>query len=121
MDKLFDLPEAMEREHRIASAKTGTKWGGIKSKKARDKCRSMLPWACRKCGGEIPAGAPEASWQAGHREDRMDGGNEDGIEPEHSHCNMSAGGKRGAAITNGQKLQQVNQVPIDRENEPQWW
>ena len=118
MDKLFDLPEAQEREVRIA----GAKWGGQRSTRARKICRAMLPHACRKCGEVINRDDPESSWDAGHREDRADGGTDDGIEPEHAHCNRSAGGKRGAAVTNGMKQQAPGAtVPQDREREPQWW
>ena len=114
-DSLFDIPEAEAREARVVQAK----WGGRRSTEARAKCRAMLPHACRKCGGEILPTDPESSWHAGNRDDRVAGGSDDGIEPEHARCNTSAGGKIGAAITNSQRPQAKTHV--DRERAPQWW
>lgn len=115
---LFEIPEAEARESRVVAAK----WGGRASTKARARCRAMLPWACRKCGGEILPTDPESSWHAGHREgnEHRDGGNEDGIEPEHARCNTSAGGRVGAAITNSQRAT-ASKTHIERERTPQWW
>ena len=115
-DSLFEIPESEARESRIVRAK----WGGRKSTEARAKCRLMLPHACRKCGGMITAEDPESSWHAGHREDRVAGGTEDGIEPEHARCNTSAGGKIGAAMTNAQRTTK-QAAHITRERTPQWW
>jgi hypothetical protein len=114
-DSLFEIPGAEARESRVVAAK----WGGRTATRARARCRAMLPWVCRKCGGEILPTDPESSWHAGHREDRVAGGTEDGIEPEHAHCNTSAGGRIGAAMTNAQRGKQP--MHIEREVTPQWW
>jgi hypothetical protein len=117
-DSLFEIPGADARESRIVAAK----WGGSKSKQARAKCRAMLPWACRHCGGMISPDDPETSWDAGHREgnENRAGGSTDGMEPEHSRCNRSEGGKVGAAITNSQRRPAPG-ATIQRERTPQWW
>lgn len=117
-DSLFDIAGADARESRISAAK----WGGSKSKQARAKCRMMLPHPCRHCGGPILPTDPESSWDAGHRQgnENREGGTTDGIEPEHSRCNRSQGGKVGAAITNSRR-QPVQTAEIQRERVPQWW
>lgn len=95
------------------------KWGGGASRKARAVCRAMLPWACKGCGGMITAETPESEWHAGHREDRGQGGADqiNNYEPEHARCNTSAGGKLGAAITNGRKVS----VDWARERVIKWY
>ncbi len=111
--KLFDVEPVDPREQRTATRK----WGGRRSTAARAKCRAMLPWACRKCGGIISPDDPESSWDAGHAEDRAAGGSDLGIEPEHAHCNRSAGGKVGAAIVNARHRPQQ----VERARVAQWW
>jgi hypothetical protein len=44
--------------------------------------------------------APGSEWDLGHTPDRTRW-----TGPEHSTCNRSEGGKRGAAVTNGQRVQ----------------
>lgn len=110
---LFDLPPGHEREKRS----TTKKWGGSASAKARARCRAMLPHPCRKCGGIITPEDPESSWDAGHETDRAAGGGHAGIEPEHSKCNRSAGGKAGAAITNSKWAKPT----MERVQVAQWW
>lgn len=116
---LFDMyqPEALHRPRR-------KRWGGAKSTKARAQVRRMLPAPCQRCGGIITPEDDESTWQAGHIVDRMDtealGLPEAGVAPEHSKCNGSAGGKRGAQITNAKHHSQAN-VPAHRDKEPQWW
>lgn len=111
---LFDLyqgePQAPKRK----------RWGGAQSTKARAKCRSMLPAPCWRCGRLLTREMPETEWQAGHTTDRADGGNDGDVMPECTSCNLSAGGRRGAAMTN-QRHQQAQAGPIHRDKEPQWW
>ena len=99
-------------------------WGGNKSRKARAAIRAMLPMPCWRCGGIITPDDPESSWQAGHIEDRAfteaNGLPDAETTAEHTQCNLSAGGKRGAAITN-QKYQQPATPITYRDHEPQWW
>jgi hypothetical protein len=95
------------------------KWGGRASTNARKIVRAMLPAACWRCGGMITLEDPESSWHAGHIEDRGQGGQDSASNyaPEHSRCNTSAGGKLGAAITNGTKVA----VDWTRERTLKWW
>jgi len=117
-DALFDM-EPLERPGRGQAAAGKKKWGGRDSTKARAHCRTLLPAACPSCGGMITAEDPEDTWHAGHLEDRGQGGSDSlgNIVPEHARCNTSAGGKLGAAITNG------NKVAVDwvRERTLKWW
>lgn len=87
-------------------AETNAKWGGRRAMNARAHWRQrfaaeggVLP--CRRCGRPIIDGLHP--WDVGHIVDRWAGGG-DGLTntwPEHSSCNRKAGGKRGAAVTNG--------------------
>lgn len=85
-------------------------WSGRTVTRARARWRPVV-WAgdavCWRCGRVIvpdPSRRDEG-WQVGHVVDRMDGGEHgpSNQAPEHSHCNMRAGGKRGAAITNARR------------------
>lgn len=84
-----------------------TKWGGRKVTKARDTVRAMLPAPCwRGCGKVITRDWPEKDWHAGHVNGRAEGGpdNVTNYLPECRWCNLSEGGKVGAAITNGKRV-----------------
>jgi hypothetical protein len=114
---LFDM-EPLERPAK--PERTGKhKWGGRASHNARKIVRAMLPAGCYRCGGIITLEDPESSWHAGHIEDRGQGGEDkaSNYAPEHAHCNTSAGGKLGAAITNGAKVA----VDWTRERTLKWW
>lgn len=65
---------------------------------ARAKINAGNP--CRRCGNPIIDVTDEASWHAGHVTDEALGGSHDpeNIEPEHTNCNLSAGGKLGQAM-----------------------
>lgn len=112
---MFDMqpvrPPASDRPAR-------KKWGGRESTNARAACRRMFPFACLKCGGIIDDSTPEKDWHAGHLEDRMDHTGNQQTVPEHAWCNTSAGGKRGAQITNGSKVTVTENV---RERTLKWW
>ena len=117
-EALFDM-EPLVKPAR-PKAGTGRRWGGNDSRKARAICRAMLPHPCRRCGGVITAEDPEASWHAGHIEDHATGGNDkdaSNFAPEHAKCNMSAGGKLGARVTNSHKVEQ----DWSRERTLRWW
>jgi len=62
---------------------------------------------------------PDSAWHAGHLEDRGQGGSDSSSNyaPECSGCNTSAGGKLGAAITNGTKVS----VAYTKEVLKKWW
>lgn len=89
---------------------SGKGWGGATVRKARAYWRTIVEAGeaiCWRCGRPIVPDPTKRDhgWQVGHLIDRMDGG-EHGPEnqaPEHSLCNLSAGGKRGGAITAARK------------------
>lgn len=77
-------------------------WSGHLSRKERAKhAPSVKAGAavCCRCGRPI---LPGQAWQADHWPIPLEfGGTE--THPAHAHCNTSAGGKRGAAITNAKR------------------
>lgn len=105
-----DVPPEPERPAR-------KRWGGRDSEKARAIVRRMLPGACWRCGRPLDV---DDKWHAGHVQDRMDGGQDspDNLAPECEPCNLSAGGKRGAAITNGPATERRVQL---QERTVKWW
>ena len=121
-ETLFDLggAESVAKPRR-------KRWGGNRSTEARKRVRAMLPAPCRSCGGIISPDDPESTWHAGHDQDRVEtealGLPEADVFPEHATCNTSAGGRVGAAMTNGAKHgTPTTQVSHEqREREPQWW
>lgn len=112
MDALFDM-EPVQR----SPAQPKKKWGGHDSTKARAIVRRMLPAQCTRCPGVV---TDEMEWHADHIQDRHGGGGNEpsNLGPCHAKCNTSAGGKIGAAITNGTK---VAPATITRERRPRWW
>ena len=110
--ELFHI-EGLPRSH--ASPKK--RWGGHASTKARAHVRRMLPAPCNRCGDLV---TDEMEWHADHVMERGQGGTDspDNYLPAHAHCNTSAGGRIGAAITNGTR---VTPAPVTRERRPRWW
>lgn len=77
------------------------KWNGNAVRKHRAYWRPLLPQPCCRCGLPVFANpsAKGEGWQVDHWPiPREFGGTE--TRPAHAHCNLSAGGKRGAQITN---------------------
>ena len=111
-EALFDM-EPVQR----SPAAPKKRWGGHASTKARARVRAMLPAPCSRCGGLV---TDEMDWHADHIQERAQGGADspDNYAPAHAHCNTSAGGRIGAAITNGTR---VTPAPITRERRPRWW
>lgn len=63
----------------------------------RDLAAGRPPWTCARC--EQPM-TPEQDLQHGHSRDRVTNPGLRADRLEHAHCNLSAGGRLGAAITN---------------------
>ena len=82
-------------------------WSGDKVRKARAFWLPQLPVPCAKCGKPVTHDSTKRAggWNVGHVHDRWAGGSDDiaNTWPEHDRCNMSAGGKVGAAMTNRHK------------------
>ena len=80
------------------------KWAGRKVQEARDYWMKRLPVPCAKCGRPVlhDPSKRAGGWNVGHQIDRWMGGPDElsNTWPEHAHCNMSAGGRVGAAMTN---------------------
>lgn len=79
------------------------KWSGRVVTRARAYWAVRLPLPCRRCGKPV---TKDQRWQVGHIVDRADRGAVADIAnqwPEHGKCNESAGGRRGAAITNARR------------------
>lgn len=74
-------------------------WSGSKVRKARAYWRARLPVPCCRCGRPVTVAM---RWQVDHWPiSREQGGTE--TWPAHATCNLSAGGKRGAEITNARR------------------
>jgi hypothetical protein len=110
-EALFEM-EPVQR----SPASPKKRWGGHASTKAMAAVRRMLPAACSRCGGLV---TDEMDWHADHLTERAQGGTDspDNYGPAHAHCNTSAGGKIGAAITNGVRVQ----PGVTRVRRPSWW
>ena len=88
-------------------------WSGRKVTTARRQWAARLPVPCRRCS--LPVLSSQA-WHVGHIVDRALGGTDDvGNQwPEHAACNLSAGGKVGAAITNARRPTVTERVESER-------
>lgn len=90
-------------------------WSGRAVTTARNHWHQRLPLPCYRCHRPV---TPEQNWHVEHIIDRALGGPH-GVENQwvsHAHCNTSAGGKRGAAITNAtrqpQKTARIETRPL---------
>lgn len=89
-----------------------TKWNGSDVRRERAQWRKRLPLPCCRCGWLIVEDPSQKSggWQVDHYPiSRELGGTQ--TWPAHSRCNMSAGGKRGAEITNAKRSGRVVKRP----------
>lgn len=81
---------------------------------ARAHWRARLPLPCFRCGQAV---LPEHAWHVEHVLDRHLGGSL-GVENQwvsHAQCNMSAGGRIGAALTNSKRPSAVARAESERE------
>lgn len=94
----------------------GRRWGGSDSRKAREYVATLLPAPCYRCGKPVTA---DMEWHADHVQEAAYGGadSNENYAPAHARCNTSAGGKLGAAITNGYR----NENATTREVTVKWW
>jgi hypothetical protein len=83
-----------------------TAWSGHLATRARAYWAPLVEAGeahCRRCGHLITPNpnARDRGWHVGHVIDRALGGTDtlDNTWPEHSRCNLSAGGKLGVALT----------------------
>ena len=83
------------------------RWGGSTARTARAYWRARLQaeggLPCWRCGAMLTTAS---RWTVGHIEDRAAGGSVTDPTnqwPECARCNYSAGGRLGAAITNGKR------------------
>lgn len=78
-------------------------WSGSTVRKARAFWSARLPVPCCRCRKPV---LPEQAWHVDHWPvPRELGGTE--TWPAHAKCNMSAGGKRGAELTNARRVPEV--------------
>lgn len=72
--------------------------------KLRAQIKPQLPLPCIDCGNPV---FPEDDWQVGHRTPASVGGRPTTANtgPTHTRCNRKAGGKLGAAKTNGRRAE----------------
>lgn len=98
-----------------------TKWNGNESTKARKYWEPRLPVPCCRCGKPVVPieGLRGKGWQVDHWPvPREFGGTE--MWPAHADCNMSAGGKRGAEITNARRRERVEPTARIEPNPIRW-
>lgn len=87
----------------MARAKTAARGYGSDHQAERDRWEPKVRAGLVDCHAQIciettRAIAPGAEWDLGHTPDRTAW-----TGPEHPRCNRSEGGRRGAAVTNGQR------------------
>lgn len=89
---------------------SSSRWGGSASRRARAYWAPRLPVPCCRCGLPVVPDPSQSSdgWQPDHWPiPREFGGTE--TWPAHAHCNLSAGGKRGAEIVKAKRSQRIRQ------------
>lgn len=97
------------------------RWSGSASRSARALWQARIDaaggWVCCRCGRLVLPGVPSGKyWQPDHWPvPRELGGTE--TVPAHTRCNLSAGGKRGAAITNARRRPPAGRI----ETRPGRW
>lgn len=87
----------MSQQHRAAG------YNGTQQRSARARLQPLVESGgavCPRCGQPI---LPGEAWDAGHRVDLVDDLRSRAEHAEHRRCNRSAGGRRGAAITNARR------------------
>ena len=97
-------------------------WAGRTVTSARDYWRPRLPLPCWRCGRPVLPD-PESGWHVGHIVDRALGGAH-GLAnqwPEHKRCNLSAGGRAGAAKTNARRPVVAQRVERERDRGIRGW
>lgn len=106
----------IEPEAREDGGQPRKKWAGSIVTKARAIVGAMLPAPCWRCGRML---TKEDTWTVGHIEARGEDGEDraGNYAPECPGCNFRDGGKRGAAITNGRRIEAVN---IERVRRITW-
>lgn len=102
----------------------GKRWGGRAVMKLREQLGATLPANCWRCGRTVNPGDP---WHVGHIQDRADGGQADArlvtladVAVECAPCNLGAGGRRGAAVTNAGKVK-AGPLGTFRERTIKWY
>ena len=92
-------------------------WSGRKVTTARAHWRGRLqagPLPCYRCGKPVTV---HDRWTVEHLLERAYGGSETDVSNQwvaHLHCNSSAGGRIGAAITNGRRSATVERMDSER-------
>lgn len=100
---------------------TAKSWSGRKVTAARAYWAPRLPLPCWRCGRQLTRYGP---WTVGHIVDRALGGSKTDPAnqwPECPKCNFSAGGKRGAAITNAKRAPVVARLASERARGIRGW
>jgi 5-methylcytosine-specific restriction endonuclease McrA len=102
-----------------------TRWGGRTATRLRAYWTGRLNAAggalpCWRCGRAVHV---RGDWHVGHLIDRAQGGTdtEAGTWPEHARCNLSAGGKVGARITNAKRATVQRRMDSERSRGIRGW
>ena len=77
-----------------------------KAPSVRKLIERTLPAPCEECGRPV---LPDQAWHVAHRVPASQGGQTTiaNCGPAHAGCNLRAGGRLGAAITNGRRRQSI--------------
>ena len=94
---------------------TKNRWAGRPVTQARASWLRRLPVQCCRCGKPVvhDPGKKQGGWQVDHWPvPRELGGT--ATWPAHTFCNLSAGGKRGAAITNSRRAVVIQRMESEQ-------